>query len=155
MLFKYKGTTNVDFDFCQLGMHYDGYPVKKRTRVLTNSLCIAQRLAKIQCPKDHKHIPLMNGGAGPRQEYPRMFCRQICIGLKEELAQRAIASATMTRHSHRTIGEVTPCALASVAPICAITELLNALEEHPHVDTATMNISTPVRSSGTTSMPNG
>ena len=91
-MFKFKKVVTVDFDFCRLGMHYKGYPAKKRTRIMTNSPCIANRLAKFQCPGDHEHIPLINGRAGPCQIYPRKFCSQICIGLKEELAGRAIGS---------------------------------------------------------------
>ena len=45
-MFKYKRVVHVDFDFCKLGMHSEGYPVKKRTRILTNSPKIANRLAK-------------------------------------------------------------------------------------------------------------
>ena len=45
-MFKYKRVCTVDFDFCQLGMQSEGYPVKKRTRIMTNSQKIANRLAR-------------------------------------------------------------------------------------------------------------
>ena len=62
-LFKYKDVTTVGFDFCQLGTHSEGYPAKKRTRIMTNPLCISKRLSRFQCDNPHQHIPLMNGRA--------------------------------------------------------------------------------------------
>ena len=117
-LFKYKRVVLVDFDFCQLGMHHKGYPVKKRTRILTNSPKIANRLAKYQCDYSHQHLPLMYGRASACQVYPRPFCAQICIGLREELKDK-------------TIGAVQP-------PVDAIRELLEVYEPHPHDDRETM-----------------
>lgn len=88
-LFKYKKVCTVDFDFCQLGMQSEGHPVKKRTRIMTNSPRIASRLARFQCDNTHWHTPLMNGRASACQVYPRKFCAEICPGLKEEFAVRA------------------------------------------------------------------
>ena len=99
-------------------MHSEGYPVKKRTRIMTNSPKIANRLAKFQCDHSHKHIPLMNGRASACQIYPRPFCAQICIGLKEELRSRTIGAIQQ--------------------PIDAIRELLEVYEPHPHSDRETM-----------------
>ena len=91
-LYKYKRVVTVDFDFCQLGMHSEGYPVKKRTRIMTNSPKIANRLAKFQCDRSHKHIPLMNGRASACQIYPRPFRAQSCIGLKGGSRTRTIGA---------------------------------------------------------------
>ena len=139
-LFKYKDVTTVDFDFCQLGMHSQGYPARKRTRIMTNSLCISKRLSRFQCDHSHQHIPLMNGRAGACQVYPRNFCAQLCLGLKEELAKGAIAEV----HAHSAINPT----MAAMAPqhstpdkhTCAevIRELLEVLEPHPHEDTEYM-----------------
>ena len=89
-VFKYKDVMVVDFGFCQLGMQPDGWPAKKRTRVMTNSPKIANRLATYQCDNSHWHSPLMGGRASACQVYPRPFCAQIRLGLKDELAKRQI-----------------------------------------------------------------
>ena len=53
----------VKFDMCQYGMTMvdpiDGKtkPVKKRTKIMTNSPEVARRMSKV-CPGDHEHIPL-------------------------------------------------------------------------------------------------
>ena len=73
-------------------MHSEGYPVKKRTRIMTNSPKIANRLARFQRDGSHWHMPLVNGRASACQVYPRKFCAQICLGLKEELAAKHIGS---------------------------------------------------------------
>ena len=52
-LFKLKNACTVDFGFCQFGMQSEGSPVKKRTRIMTNSPKIANRLAKFQCDNSH------------------------------------------------------------------------------------------------------
>ena len=101
-LFKYKNVTTVDFDFCQLGMHSEGYPAKKRTRIMTNSLCISRRLSRFQCDNSHRHIPLTNDRASACQIYPRKFCAQLCLGLNEELAKKALSSI------HTTTDTLTP-----------------------------------------------
>ena len=76
-------------------MQSEGYPVKKRTRIMTNSQKIANRLARFQCDRSHLHIPLMNGRAGACQVYPRRFCAEICLGLKEELMAKQLGSFTL------------------------------------------------------------
>ena len=121
--YKYNKVTSVDFDFCQLGMHFQGYPVKKRTRLMTNPPCIANRLARFQCPGGHGHVPLMNGRAGPCQIYHRKFCTQVCLGLKDELAKRAP-------------GRIDNVAKSVVDPIL---ELLSVYEAHPYEEKVDMS----------------
>ena len=58
----------------------------------------------------------MNGRAGPRQVYPKKFCTQICLGLKDELTKRAS-------------GRVDSIVKNMVDPIA---ELLSVYEVHPH-----------------------
>ena len=113
-MFKYKRVCTVDFDFCQLGMQSEGYPVKKRTRIMTNSPKIANRLARFQRNSSHWHIPLMNGRASACQVYPRKFCAEICLGLKEELASTALGS------------------VSKLDTLDVVRELLEVFEQHPH-----------------------
>ena len=116
-MFKYNRVCTVDFDFCQLGMHSKGYPVKKRTRVMTNSPQIANRLANFQCVGSHWHIPLMNGRASACQVYPRAFCAQIYLELKQELVAKQVGSV-------------------SLDTVYIIGELLGVFGPHPHADDA-------------------
>ena len=116
-LCKYKKVCTVDFDFCQPGMQSEGHPVKKRTRIMTNPPRIANRLAKFQCDGSHWHIPLMNGRASACQIYPREFCAQICLGLKDELAAKQLGSVTL-------------------GALDVLKELLEVFEAHPHDDDA-------------------
>ena len=78
---------------------------------------IANRLARFQCDNSHSHIPLMNGRASACQIYPRRFCSEICLGLKEELTAKQI-------------GEIT------LDAIDVIRELMEAYEPHPHDEEA-------------------
>ena len=80
-------------------------------------------MAKFQCPKDHDHIPLMNGRAGPCQVYPKKFCTQICLGLKDELTKRASS-------------RVDSIVKNMVDPIA---ELLSVYEVHPHEEKVDMS----------------
>ena len=98
-------------------MQSEGQPVKKRTRIMTNSPRIANRLAKFQCDNSHWHVPLVNGRAKACQLYPRRFCAEICLGLKEELTARAIGGV-------------------SVDGADVIRALLEIYEVHPHDEEA-------------------
>ena len=70
-----KDVHTVNFDFCVLGMK-TGHPgsgkegpVKKRTRVLTNSGHIYAALGKAQCSGRHTHIQLDGGKAKACEVY--------------------------------------------------------------------------------------
>ena len=89
---------------------------------MTNSPHIANRLARFQCNNSHWHIPLMNGRASACQVYPRMFCAEICLGLKEELAAKAGSPASFTNETTETSD--------------VVRELLEVFEQHPHDDDA-------------------
>ncbi len=86
-----EGIYKTTFDFCTLGMETakkpgdKTAPAKKRTRVLTNSHAIHTLLREAQCRGDHWHMVLLDGRAGPCQEYPKKFSRLICEGIKREL----------------------------------------------------------------------
>lgn len=64
----------------------------------------------------------MNGRASACQVYPRTFCAQLCLGLKEELQQRALGAAarplTQNMLGHAELGNV-------------VRELLEVFEPHP------------------------
>ena len=84
-LFKLKNVCTVDFDFCQFGVQSEGYPVKKRTRIMINSPRIANRLARFQRDASHWHIPLVNGRASACQVYPEELCRAVCRGFVKQM----------------------------------------------------------------------
>ena len=86
-----EGVYLAKFDFCQLGMetldeHGEAAAAKKRTGVLTNSKNIAEALRVAQCTGAHRHVPLLNGKAGPCQKYPDKFVKLICAGIKKEIS---------------------------------------------------------------------
>ena len=84
------GVHKATFDFCKLGMETvdrDGKKAaaKKRTTIMTNSQHIARVLREAQCDGSHTHQHLLDGRAGPCQEYPEKFCRLVCEGVKKEI----------------------------------------------------------------------
>ena len=90
LLSSMDGVYLAKFDFCMAGMKtIDGAGreayAKKRTGILTNSPAVASILRGAQCRGEHKHEPLLDGRAGPCQQYPDKFCRLICEGIKKEL----------------------------------------------------------------------
>merc|ERR1712004_296309 len=60
--------------------------VKKPTGFLTNAPCIARRLDK-KCSGMHRHITLVNGRAKAAEVYPDKLCRQIVLGLMDQMKQ--------------------------------------------------------------------
>ena len=58
--------------------------VKKPTGFICNADYIVSRLNK-HCTGDHRHVHLMNGRADAARIYPDDLCRQILLGLKEQL----------------------------------------------------------------------
>ena len=75
-------------DMCRFGMTsadmYGTGLVKKPTKFMTNCKFIAQKLA-LKCNKDHRHVPLMGGRAGPCEVYPQALCEAILAGLRNQL----------------------------------------------------------------------
>lgn len=90
---KLPGVMIVDFEFCQYGMKSKGRfgeaTAKKRTKIMINSVRLAQGLLKSQCTKDHRHAPLINYTAGLCQGYIDEFCDEICQAVKEETIDNA------------------------------------------------------------------
>ena len=92
-LMNRSGVQRVIGDQCQFGLkpkdHEGIGPARKRTGFLTNAVCIARRLDK-KCPniskhQVHRHVALVNGRARAAQGYPDKLCREICLGIKEQI----------------------------------------------------------------------
>ena len=94
ILGKLEGVLQANFDFCTLDMkvgdrpnaEQKNLPVKKRTKVMTNSVALHSLLVQAQCRGRHAaHADLSNGLASECQVYPDKFCRIICEAIKKEL----------------------------------------------------------------------
>ena len=86
---------------------------KKRTIVMTNSPAVAMLLREAQCRSEHQHTPLLEGRAGPCQQYPDQFCELICEGIKREKDTLQWRDTVGRRHqllacSHQWRAEVPP-----------------------------------------------
>lgn len=56
---KMPGVYTVDFDMCSCGLLSPaGVPVKKRTRIMTNSYFLVSALKEKQCDRSHEHRPI-------------------------------------------------------------------------------------------------
>ena len=93
ILMRRQGVQRVVGDQCQFGFKSkdeEGVaPAKKRTSFFTNAVCIAKRLNK-RCPNTrehqvHRHVMLTNGRARVAQVYPDRLCREICLGIQEQM----------------------------------------------------------------------
>ena len=94
VLGKLEGVMQANFDFCVMDMKVGDkpnadqkhVPVKKRTKVMTNSTALHSLLVHAQCQGRHAvHADLGNGLASECQVYPDKFCRIICEAIKKEL----------------------------------------------------------------------
>ena len=89
-MLELEGVFMSKFDFCCLGMKTIGAngeeaAARKRTTVMTNSKNIADVLRLAQCSGEHKHVPLLDGKAGPCQGYPEKFVKLVCSGILKEI----------------------------------------------------------------------
>ena len=82
-------------------------------RIMTKSPHIVNRRARFQGDNSHWHILVANGRASACQVYPEKLCAEICLGLKEELAGRALDSVHLDT-------------------LDVVRELLEVNEQHPH-----------------------
>ena len=92
---KLEGVHVVKFDFCMLGMlatDRQGNPAaaKKRTAMMNNFLAVATLLREAQCRAERLHAPLLDGKAGPCQQYPDQFRDLMCEGVKREKDTRQL-----------------------------------------------------------------
>ena len=80
-----EGIVKVRSHMCAFGMVEGGELVKKPTGFMTNAVKLADRLTK-DCSGDHRHVVLLGGGKARRaQVYPNELCKQIIIGLKDQM----------------------------------------------------------------------
>ena len=78
------GVYVVQFDFCMLGLESMIFkmPVRKRTKVMTNSKMLADALAPFQCDKQHQHQCIQGNEGGVSralhaQVYPDQFVKLV------------------------------------------------------------------------------
>ena len=80
-------------DQCQYGLkskdEFREAPARKRTGFLINAVCFANRLSK-RCPNSpsyqvHRHVVFTNGRPKAAQVYPDKLCREICLGIQEQI----------------------------------------------------------------------
>ena len=88
-LFTIGGGGQVSFDLCRFGMTSEDEQgkgkVRKRTRIVSNSMALLEELSKHQCTGDHRHVHLMAGRAQACQRYPEEFCDLVCeVVMKEK-----------------------------------------------------------------------
>ena len=88
-----QGVQRVVGDQCQYGLQStDGKGTalaRKRIGFLTNAVCVAQRLSR-RCPNRpgyqvHRHVVLDNGRPKAAQVYPDKLCKEICLGIQEQV----------------------------------------------------------------------
>ena len=84
----------ANFDFCVLDMKVGDRPnaeekrtpVKKRTKIMTNSEALHSLLVRAQCKGRHvEHASLQDGLASECQVYTYKFSRMVCEAVKKEL----------------------------------------------------------------------
>ena len=79
------GMHRVRCDQCMYGLRVDEWGLNmKPTGIMVNSEKIAARMNRT-CDHRHFHAPTMNGRPKKAQVYPKEFCRQIILGLKEQM----------------------------------------------------------------------
>ena len=70
---------------CVMLITMEGGFVKKPTGFMTNAIKLAERL-QWDCSGDHRHVLLLGGGRARRaQAYPDELCKQITIGLRDQM----------------------------------------------------------------------
>ncbi len=105
-------TKLVEADQCQYGlMNRDpvkGWgPALKPTKFMTNSLMLARELG-LRCDRNHEHVHLMSGRAGPAAKYPQQLCEAICRGLAKQKRMDAKGLDPVGELQINAIGEYDP-----------------------------------------------
>ena len=75
------GVETVVFDQCMLGLcsKVTKTPMRKRTRIMTNSKTLVQRLSKKICDNSHVHVPIHgNEGGQTRSSWSQCYPDQLC-----------------------------------------------------------------------------
>ena len=85
------GVYAVTFDQCMLGIKSpSGRPMRKRTRILTNSKHLVAQFSNLHCDKSHEHCLIQGSECGIKlstfaQIYPREMCLRIAKAVQLEL----------------------------------------------------------------------
>ena len=85
----------AEFDQCTMGLvsTVGNVPMKKRTRVMTNSMLLYNALNGKDCDGSHKHQVIQGSEGGKKrsqsaQVYPNEMVHTICRALRAEELQR-------------------------------------------------------------------
>ena len=87
------------FDMKQKDRQREGL-IRKETEFMTNAPRIGDRLRR-RCNGLHRHIVLINGRAKAAEVYPDQLCRQIVMGLIEQMEE----DQRIGKHMGRSIAE--------------------------------------------------
>ena len=81
------GVMTVDFDQCKVGLRSpDGRPMKKRTRLLTNSSKVIRIFSELQCDCETPHVQVLGTNLGIRlASYCQVYTPQLCMHLLQAL----------------------------------------------------------------------
>ena len=94
---KLKGVRKVTGHMCAFGMVQEdelGEGLsKKPTAFMSNCEGVLKRLNK-KCSNDHRHILLVGGRARRAQVYPDELCREILLGLLDQMKSLKISNRT-------------------------------------------------------------
>ncbi len=89
-LLKSAGVTRAVSDMCVYGMSQEDEEgttlIRKLTAFMTNAPAVARRLSqrRVGC---HRHITLIGGRAKRAEVYPQQLCREILVGLIEQMRE--------------------------------------------------------------------
>ena len=81
------GVMTVDFDQCKVGLRSpDGRPMRKRTRLLTNSIKVVRIFSELQCDCATPHIQVLGTNLGIRlASYCQVYTPELCQYLLQAL----------------------------------------------------------------------
>lgn len=87
-LLEQEGVTRIKSHICAFGMESEdklgkGF-AKKPTGFMTNVPELAKRL-ELCCPGGHRHVIIRGGKSRRTEVYPNELCREIIIGLKDQM----------------------------------------------------------------------
>ena len=78
----FKFGEEIVFDQCMLGSKFNGDPVMKPTKLITN-VTYLRRLAR-RCDRSHVHRTAFDRAAAAAATYPRQLCSAWAEGLREQ-----------------------------------------------------------------------
>ena len=101
------GVLKVTGDQCQFQLQVNPEEDlnRKSTSFMTNSSCIARKLA-VRCQGGHRHQPLVSGRAKKAEVYPEELCKAVVRGLKEENSQCCVMAEFDLENEEAEVNEV-------------------------------------------------